>query len=259
MVDDDGALCESMDDYLAQHSDTYQFLGGVCTRSSAIELFKDGMPDIVILDMMLGPGLDGSDLIDDFRKIAKEQGLKTEIFVVSKSSVYESYCVKSNLMFRQKGENHPESLMKWIERFVGSAPSEKTPVKLDITPKTRRERMKDYLFNMFSRFGAHKYGACDDCMYIIPRMVELKEAGKSFPLEEVYEEWGRKCKSTKDAIEARIRNMLKAVWTKFPDDELNQFYPPYLKEQTTPTPLPFIDYYAKRLMMEYPNNIEKTE
>ena len=266
MVDDDSSLCESMRDYLAQYSDTYKFIGGVCTYSSAIELFKDGMPHIVILDMMLGAGLDGSDLVDEFREIANKQSFNTDIFVVSKSGMYEKYCIENRLMFRQKGEDdNPEMLIKWIERFIGSVTSSTQTLKFDITPpKDRRERMKDYLFAAFSNAGAHKYNAYEDCLYIIPRMVELAEVGeRAYTLAKVYEERGCQCKSTKDAVEARMRNMLKTVW-KNNSDELNkQFYPSALGKHhgedrnDGPTPDSFISYYVKLLTQLYPNNIEK--
>ena len=258
VVDDDINLCESIRDYLAEREDEYKFLGGVWTYSAAIELFRDGMPNIVILDMMLGNGLDGSDLVEEFRKIEKEQGFKTYISVFSKSLFYESYCVQNNLMFTQKGAIIPEIMINRIERFVGLKPSGIQPVKINVTPpKTRRERMQEYLFSAFSNVGAHTYTAYDDCLYIIPRMIELTEAGIEFAMEQIYKEWEKKCKASKSAIEGRIANMLKSLWSKASLDALEKFYPPDLGKGTAPTPVPFITYYVKRLMQVYPENVEK--
>lgn len=258
MVDDDVALCESMRDYLAERTDEYKFLGGVCTFSAAMNLFKDGMPDIVILDMMLGPGLDGSDLIVEFKKIEKELGFKTNLFVTSKSGVYENYCAKNHLIFMQKGENNPELMIKRIERFIDCSPASEPVIKIEITPKSRKERMEDFLWAAFSNVGAHTYTAYGDCVYIIPRVIEMVELGEASPMDRVYMEWGIQCKTSKDTIESRIRNMLKSVWSNSPMEALKQFYPPDIRKSTYPTPLPFINYYVKLLMRKYPKNIERS-
>ena len=258
MVDDDLRLCESVRDYLAGRTDEYNFLGAVCTYPSAIEYFRDGMPDIVILDMMLGPGLDGSDLVEVFKKIEREQGFHSNIFVFSRSQYYEDYCAQNHLMFVQKGDT-PELMMKRIERFMGSTPLSIQPIKMNmLPPKSRTERMQDYLFSVFSHAGAHTYTGFKDCLVIIPRIIELMESGIEYPMEKVYREHSKKVGSSVSAVEGRISNMLKALWTKASMDVLRDFYPPDLgKENTAPTPLPFIDYYVKLLMRMYPKNIEQ--
>lgn|GEM_PF-2969674 len=258
MVDDDIELCESMRDYLEGHTDQYKFLGSTSTFSTAIEMFKDGMPNVVILDMMLGAGLDGSDIVDEFRRMEKELNFRTNIFIVSKSGIYENYCAKNHLIFMQKGENNPELMMKRVERFVDTVTVTNQTIRIPITPpKARRDRMKDNLWALFSSAGAIKYNGCEDCMYIIPRVVELTEEGSTYALDRVYVEWSKQSNSTKEAIEGRVRNMLKTLWSKAPIELLKQLYPPTLGDSTYPTPLPFIEYHAKRLMREYPKNIEE--
>jgi len=260
MVDDDVELCESVGDYLAARTDTYKFIGFTRGFNAAIELFRDSLPDIVILDMMLGPGLDGSALVDEFRRIEKETGFKTNIFIVSKSSLYENYCVKNQLMFMQKGKNNPEALFKWIERFIDVDSDYNDQIKISVTPpKTRRDRMKDNLWSMFSSVGGHIYVGCEDCMYIIPRIIELRESesGGYDPYSQAYAERSKICKIRLDSIDSRIRNMLKTVWSKASLDALKFFYPPDLGKHMAPTPIPFIEYHVKRLQREYPQYDDK--
>jgi len=87
----------------------------------------------------------------------------------------------------QKGENSPELMIKRIERFIDCAPISEPVIKIEITPKSRRERMEDFLWAAFTNVGGHTYTGYTDCLYIIPRVVEMMESGDTSPLEVVYE------------------------------------------------------------------------
>ena len=250
IVDDDIQFVYDMQVYLVDRDD-FKYVGCAGTTAEALELVKDELPHVILVDIILRNGNDGTDFIEAVEEMNNELKIKPLIFVMSKNGFYENFSVKKGLPFIEKSSNTtPEVLIKRIARnFTPNFICANTRTS-ESPPRDIRDRAIDKIESKLDGLGALKYKGSKYISYIVIYFAEMQ--GDHPNLDIAYELAAKRFKATKSSVESAIRKAIQSIWDIANEDTINQYYGGFVGEKKgAPTNLSFISHYVREIRREY--------
>jgi len=250
VVDDDIQFVYDMQAYLVGRKD-FKYVGCAGTTAEALELVKDKLPHVILADIILRNGNDGTDFIEAVEEMNNELKIKPLIFVMSKNGFYESFSVKKGLPFIEKSLNiTPETILKRIARnFTPNFNCTNTGAS-EPPPRDIRDRAIDKIESKLDGLGALKYKGSKYIAYIVVYFAETQ--GGQPNLDMAYELAAQKFKATKSSVESAIRKAIQSIWDIAGEEAINQYYGGFVGEKKgAPTNLSFISHYVREIRRDY--------
>jgi len=251
IVDDDIEFLFDMQNHLAERKD-FKCVGCAGTTSEALELVRDKLPHVILTDIILRNGDDGTDFIEAVEEMNSELKIKPLIFVMSKNGFYESFSVKKGLPFIEKCScTTPEVIMKRISRnFAPDFTSANNHVPEPAPPRNIRNRASDQMESKLDGLGALKYKGSKYIAYIVIYFAEMQ--GDCPNLDIAYEVVAKKYNVTKSSVESAIRKAIQGIWDIAGEDAIKHYYGGFVESQKgAPTNLGFISHYVREIRRDY--------
>jgi len=251
IIDDDKDFVYDMQTCLAGRED-FKYIGCAKTTAEALLLVKDTLPHIILTDIILSNGDDGTDFIEAVEELNNKLKIKPLIFVMSKNGFYESFSVKKGLPFIEKSSSTtPEVIMKRIARnFAPDFVSANNPVSEPLPPRSVRNRANDQMESMLDGLGALKYKGSKYIVCIVIYFAEMK--GNRPNLDFAYELAAKKYNATKSSVESAIRKAIQSIWDIAGEDTIKQYYGGFVgSHKGAPTNLGFISHYVRKIKRDY--------
>jgi hypothetical protein len=240
-----------MKSYLTGRDD-FKYAGGVGTTSEALELVKDKLPHVILTDIKLRNGHDGSDFIEAVEEMNHELKIKPLIFVMSQNGFYEGLSVKKGLPFIEKSNiTTPEVIMKRVARnFTPDFPVANRRESEPQPPRDVRDRAMDQMDSRLDGLGISKYKGSTYIAYIVVYLAEIK--GENPNLDTVYGIAAKRYNVTKSSVESAIRKAIQSIWDIADTDTKKQYYGGFAcSDKGAPTSLTFISHYVKEIKRGY--------
>jgi len=251
IVDDDMEFVCDMQAHLSDRED-FKYVGCAGTTHEALELVRDKLPHVILADIILRNGNDGTDFIEAVEEMNHELTIKPLIFVMSKNGFYESFSIKKGLPFIEKSPDIvPEVIMKRIARnFAPEFSCMHAPAPEPSPPRSIRNRASDQMESKLDGLGALKYKGSKYISYIVIYFAEMQ--GNHPNLDDAYELVAKKYNVTKSSVESAIRKAIQSIWDIAGDDAIKQYYGGFVESQKgAPTNLGFISHYVREIKRDY--------
>ena len=251
IIDDDTEFVYDMQYYLTNRED-FKYVGSAETTAEALLLVKDKLPHVILTDIILRNGDDGTDFIEAVEEMNNTLKIKPLIFVMSKNGFYESFSVKKGLPFIEKSlSNTPEVIIKRIARnFAPDFIDTNTPASEPLPPRSIRNRANDKMESTLDGLGALKYKGSKYIAYVVIYFAETQ--GSHPNLDLAYEFVAKKYNVTKSSVESAIRKAIQSIWDIASEEDIKRYYGGFVENQKgAPTNLGFISHYVREIKRDY--------
>ena len=253
VIDDDVRFVQSMKEFLQSRED-FEYAGGADTTAKALELVKDKLPHVILTDIILKNGDEGSDFIEAVEEMAAaELKIRPMIFIMSKNSFYETLSVKKGLPFIEKGSGvTPEIIIKRIARNFSPSFANATYQNIEPTPpKDIRKRAREQMELKMASLGLLHFKGCKYIVYAVVYLAET-QGDDSPKLNIVYDLVAKEYKVTKSSVESAMRKAIQGIWDKASEDDINKYYGGFVsRDKGAPTNLMFISHYTSEIKRDY--------
>ena len=254
LVEDDVELCNELSQ-LIYMSDDMLLIGATNNAYKAIEIIKDKLPDVLLLDLELSIGCgNGINVLQELRMSPTEK--TPYILVVTNNTSNTTYEIVRSLgadfiISKHQQDFSPKYVLDFLRiakpTILGSQKSVATKKNSSTETQEQYERrIKQRISYELNRVGINPksigYTYLQDSIRL---MLEKPRAGICTAIADIY-------KKSEPSVERAMQNAINRAW-KTTDIEslLTNYTAKISSEKGTPTLTEFICYYANKLRNEY--------
>lgn len=251
LVEDDPVACEEFV-LLFEQSDTFKLAAVTNNSFKAVELVRDCLPDIVILDLELHQGR-GSGLL--FLRDLRQEILSKQPYILvttnNTSTTTYDYVRQMGvdfIMSKHQDDYSSKGAVDFLTMMkdIILEKNRKTCSDTTTTPEQRNKRLLQRISSEMNLIGVspkaigYRY---------LQEAILLAVQGESGNLSrKVSEKFGK----TTSSVERAIQNAINRAWSAAdPEDLLLHYTARINSERGVPTLTEFIYYYANKLKLEY--------
>lgn len=253
LVEDDTQACEEMISY-ADSLDDIIFVGITNNASKAVEIVKDTLPDVVILDLELHSGSgSGLTFLNDIQSNCPQKVPYILITTNNSSKVTFEAARQSgaDYIFSKHQDDYSAKTVIDFLRMLKNVIKKRNEKQANNTrtmdsPEQKNKRITRRICAELDKVGISP--KAKGYQYLIDGIRIVMDAPARNLCSQIAGNYGK----TESSVERAMQNAIAKAWRTTPIDDLLVFYTAKISsEKGVPTITEFIYYYANKLKNEY--------
>ena len=249
IIEDDVAACRELGQYIDK-IDTMKLIGGTGDSDKGIEMVKNMLPDVVILDIELHHG-SGNGLLFLAKLNTLQLSMRPYVLITTNNSSNVTYDFARQLgadfiMSKHKADYSAQYVIEFI-RMIQHTLLTRQPSK---TENLTEEDLFEKNLPLYTRRVYREL----DWVGISPKNIGYKYLADAVllilknPSANVYRELAENYKKSDASVERAMQNAINRAWRFSDIEELLTHYTAKIRsEKGVPTTLEFVYYYANKI------------